>query len=94
MSKYNDEDLVFKSDSLLKVHLNDEQVKKLILAAKIKEQKKNPNSDQYIEILKLDPKNPIALYALHMQTGKSHHQKVSKMANGMQYNRFTKLQPK
>ena len=57
MSKYNDEDLVFKSDSLLKVNLNDEQVRKLIIAAKIKELKKNPNSDQYIEILKLDPKN-------------------------------------
>ncbi len=56
MSKYNDEDLVFKSDSLLKVNLNDEQVRKLIIAAKIKELKKNPNSDQYIEILKLDPK--------------------------------------
>ena len=78
MSKYNDEDLVFKSDSLLKVNLNDEQVRKLIIAAKIKELKKNPNSDQYIEILKLDPKNPFALYALHMQTGKSHHQKSFK----------------
>ena len=78
MSKYNDEDLVFKSDSLLKVNLNDEQVRKLIIAAKIKELKKNPNSDQYIEILKLDPKNPIALYALHMQTGKLHHQKSFK----------------
>ena len=78
----------------MKVNLNDEQVKKLIIAAKIKELKKNPNSDQYIEILKLDPKNPIALYKLHMQTGKLHHQKVSKMANGMPYNRFTKLQHK
>ena len=78
LSKYNDEDLVFKSDSLLKVNLNDEQVRKLIIAAKIKELKKNPNSDQYIEILKLDPKNPIVLYALHMQTGKLHHQKSFK----------------
>ena len=78
MSNYNDEDLVFKSDSLLRVHLNDDQVRKLIIDAKIKELKKNPNSDQYIEILKLDPKNPFALYALHMQTGKSHHQKSFK----------------
>ena len=78
LSNYNDEVLVFKSDSLLKVNLNDEQVKKLIIAAKIKELKKNPNSDQYIEILKLDPKNPIALYKLHMQTGKLHHQKSFK----------------
>ena len=53
LSNYNDEDLVFKSDSLLKVHLNDEQVRKLILAAKIKELKKNPNSNQYIEIFRL-----------------------------------------
>ena len=30
------------------------------------------------EGLKLDPKNPFALYALHMQTGKSHHQKSFK----------------
>ena len=52
MSKYNDEDLVFKSDSLLKVNLNDEQVKKLIIAAKIKELKKNQNSEHYIENLK------------------------------------------
>ena len=66
LSDYNDEDLVFKSDSLLKVHFDDEEVKKLILAAKIKELKKNPNSNQYIEILKIDPKNPIGLYALHM----------------------------
>ena len=49
MSNYNNDDLVFKSDSLLKVHLNNEQVRKLIIAAKIKELKKNPNSDQYIE---------------------------------------------
>ena len=78
MSNYDDNDLVFKSDSLLKAHLNDDQVRKLIIAAKIKELKKNPNSDQYIEILKLDPKNPIALYAMHMQTGKLHHQKSFK----------------
>ena len=78
MSNYDDEDLIFKSDSILKVHSNDDQVKKLILAAKIKELKINPNSDQYIEILKLDPKNPIALYALYMQTGKLHHKKSFK----------------
>ena len=78
MSNYNNDDLVFKSDSLLKAHSNDEQVKKLILAAKIKVLKKNLNSDLYIEILKIDPKNPIALYALHMQAGKLHHQKSYK----------------
>ena len=78
MSNYNDDDLVFKSDSILKVHSDDEQVKKLILVAKINELKKNPNSDQYIEVLKIDPKNPIALYVLHMQTGKLHHQKSFK----------------
>ena len=78
MSNYDGNDLVFKSDSLLKVHLNDEQVRKLIIAAKIKELKKNPNSDQYIEILKLDPKNPNALYALYMQAGKMHHRKSFK----------------
>tara|TARA_B100000609_G_scaffold162195_1_gene134125 strand:+ start:439 stop:966 length:528 start_codon:yes stop_codon:yes gene_type:complete len=78
LSNYNDDDLVFKSDSILKIHSNDEQMRKLILAAKIKELKKNPNSNQYIEVLKLDPKNPIALYAFHMQTGKLHHQKSYK----------------
>ena len=78
MSNYDDNDLVFKSDSLLKVHLNDEQMIKFVIAAKIKELKKNPNSYKYIEILKLDPKNPIALYALYMQTGKMHHQKSFK----------------
>ena len=78
MSNYNNDDLVFKSDSLLKAHSNDEQLKKLILDAKIIDLKKNLNSNQYIEILKIDPKNPIALYALHMQTGKLHHQKSYK----------------
>ena len=78
MSNYDDNDLVFKSDSILKAHSNDEQVRELVLAAKIKELKKNPNSDQYIEVLKIDPKNPIALYVLHMQTGKLHHQKSFK----------------
>ena len=78
LSSYDDNDLIFKSDSILKVHSNDQEVKKLILVDKIKELKKNPNSDKYIEILKLDPKNPIALYALHMRTGKLHHQKSFK----------------
>ena len=78
MSNYNNDDLIFKSDSLLKAHSNDEQVKKLILAAKIKELKKNLNSNLYIEILKIDPKNPIALYVFHMQAGKLHHQKSYK----------------
>ena len=78
LANYDDNDFLFKSDSILKVHSDDEQVKKLILAAKINELKKNPNSDQYIEVLKIDPKNPIALYLLHMQTGKSHHQKSFK----------------
>ena len=78
LSNYNDDDLVFKSDSILKIHSNDEQVRKLILAAKIKKLRTNLNSDQYIDILKIDPKNPIALYAFHMQTGKLHHQKSYK----------------
>ena len=78
LSNYNDDDLVFKSDSLLIVHSDDEQMKELILAAKIKKLRTNLNSDQYIDILKIDPKNPIALYAFHMQTGKLHHQKSYK----------------
>ena len=78
MPNYNNDDLVFKTDSILKVHSNDEKVKKLILAAKIKELKKNPNSDQYTEVLKIDPKNPIALYVFHMRAGKLHHQKSFK----------------
>ena len=80
LTKHNPKILTTHADSLLNAHPDDAELKLAIISAKLNLAKKTNNLDEYHSVLKIDPKNELARYHIHMAEGKEHHTKGHKNA--------------
>ena len=69
------EELLFKSDSLLSIYPNDAGLFESIISEKTNYANKKNDMMMYKEILKIDPKNPVANYRILMNDGLKSHKK-------------------
>ena len=72
---FSNEELLFSSDSLLSLYPDDAELLQSIVSEKIKYANKKNDMMIYKEILKIDPKNPIANYHVLIQEGLKSHKK-------------------
>ena len=72
---FSNEELLFSSDSLLSLYPDDAELLQSIVSEKIKYANKKNDMMLYKEILKIDPKNPIANYHVLIQEGLKSHKK-------------------
>ena len=90
LTKHNPEILTTHADSLLSANPDDEELKLAIISAKLNLAKKTNNLDEYHAVLKIDPKNELARYHIHMAEGKEHHTKGHKNAQWDSIQSFSK----
>ena len=74
-SDFTKEELLFSSDSLLSLYPDDAELLQSIIYEKIDRANKKNDMVIYKEILKIDPKNPIANYYLLLDEGLKSHKK-------------------
>ena len=72
---FSNVELLFSSDSLLSLYPDDAELLQSIVSEKIKYANKKNDMMIYKEILKIDPKNPIANYHVLIQEGLKSHKK-------------------
>ena len=72
---YSNNELLFKSDSLLSLYPDDTELLRSIVSRKIKYADKKDDVMLYKEVLKIDPKNPTANYRLLIDEGMRNHKK-------------------